>query len=166
MIITVKDRQSLLDIAVQYLGGAEGVFSLASRNEISITDRLNDGQILYYELSDTVNERVQNFFENREVSPATDISVKEQADLLAQTRSWYSGCIIPPRRVKAESITTIGSEYDSNTNTPQDGEAADDVVNQTSNKVKKAASTGATYITESGKTLARIFTDQFNDIFA
>lgn len=46
MQIAVKDRQSLADIAVEYLGGVEGIFALAERNGISITARLEDGQTL------------------------------------------------------------------------------------------------------------------------
>lgn len=55
MQIAVKDRQSLADIAVEYLGGVEGIFALAERNGISITSRLEDGQTLDWELADTVD---------------------------------------------------------------------------------------------------------------
>ena len=49
MKVTVKDRQSLFDVAIQVLGSAEGVFALAERNGLSITDRLTDGQELEYD---------------------------------------------------------------------------------------------------------------------
>ena len=163
MIITVKDRQSLLDIAVQYLGGIEGVFSLAERNDISITDRLNDGQQLYCDIADTISDKVALYFSNSEVSPATDISVNEQNSLMQQTKIG-SYCVIPPRR-RSAVITNIGTQYDSNT---ADGAEtkSDSVIDDTTNNIKKAASKGTTYISESGETLARLFTDQFNDVFA
>ena len=43
MEITVKDRQSLIDIAIIALGSAEGVFSLVKRNGLSLTDTLTAG---------------------------------------------------------------------------------------------------------------------------
>ena len=46
MVVIAKDRQSLLDVAIQVLGSPTGVFVLAERNGISITDRLTDGQQL------------------------------------------------------------------------------------------------------------------------
>lgn len=52
MIVTVKDRQSLLDVAIQVLGSPTGVFALAERNGLSITDRLTDGQQLTYDKSE------------------------------------------------------------------------------------------------------------------
>ena len=50
MELTVRDRQSLWDIAVQYLGGVEGVFLLAARNGIEVTSRLKDGQRLEWKM--------------------------------------------------------------------------------------------------------------------
>lgn len=54
MEIKVKDRQSLIDIAIIALGSAEGVFSLVKRNGLSLTDTLTDGQVLEYEADDIV----------------------------------------------------------------------------------------------------------------
>lgn len=165
MIITVKDRQSLLDIAIQYLGSVDGVFSLAERNGLGITDRLNDGQQLYYDLSDTVNEKVASYFSAATVSPATDISVNEQINLFQATKIGGIWCKIPAR-TKATVITNIGSKYDSNTTDVSAVSDTEDIVNATTSNIKKAAAKGSTYISESGETLARLFTDQFNDVFA
>lgn len=83
MEVTVKDRQSLFDISVQCLGGIEGVFSLAERNGLSITDRLSDGQVLTWEVADTVNAKVQQEYALRGIVPATDMEVREWNALLA-----------------------------------------------------------------------------------
>ena len=53
MQVIVKDRQSLIDIAVQVLGGATGIFAVAERNNICITDRLREGPGLGWGLGDT-----------------------------------------------------------------------------------------------------------------
>lgn len=82
MEITVKERQSLFDIALEYLGSVEGVLSLAKRNDISITDALCDGTILSYEASDVIDEKVVERYAMEHVSPATDISEREINTLL------------------------------------------------------------------------------------
>ena len=46
MEVKVKDRQSLLDMAVQTAGSMEAAFDLAVANGVSLTDTLDDGQIL------------------------------------------------------------------------------------------------------------------------
>lgn len=45
-MITVQPRQTLLDIAMQYLGDATRVVELANLNGIGITDTLTTGQQL------------------------------------------------------------------------------------------------------------------------
>ena len=85
MEITVKDRQSLFDIAVQCLGGIEGVFAFAGHNDISITDRLTDGTVLLWEHTDVVNTNVQKTYALRGLSPATEIEATELNELLYAT---------------------------------------------------------------------------------
>ena len=46
MEVKVKDRQNLLDMAVQIAGSMEAAFDLAVANGVSLTDTLDDGQIL------------------------------------------------------------------------------------------------------------------------
>ena len=46
MEVKVKDRQSLLDMAVQTAGSMEAAFGLAAANGVSLTDTLTDGQVL------------------------------------------------------------------------------------------------------------------------
>ncbi|MCD8266404.1 MAG: hypothetical protein LUC33_04535 [Prevotellaceae bacterium] len=84
MEVTVKDRQSLLDIAVQTLGGVEGVFALAERNGVGITDRLEDGTVLQWEYDDTADSTVQTFYSDRGLTPATEITDAELRALLGE----------------------------------------------------------------------------------
>lgn len=73
MKIKVKDRQSLIDIAIISLGSAEGVFSLVRRNGLSLTDPLTDGQVLEYEVDDIVAPSIREAYSVRKIAPATDI---------------------------------------------------------------------------------------------
>ena len=58
MKIEVKNRQCLVDIALQACGSVEAVFSIAERNGLAITDDLAVGQLLTYEPVDIVDKRV------------------------------------------------------------------------------------------------------------
>lgn len=44
--VTVKDRQTLFDIAIQCLGIVDRVFDVAQLNGLAITDQLVSGQVL------------------------------------------------------------------------------------------------------------------------
>lgn len=176
MQITVKDRQSLADIAVQYLGGVEGIFALAERNGISITAKLKDGQTLDWELADTVDATVQKTYAAQGIEPATDIPQKEMEALLTATKKYFAGCIIPrpPRReltivdevtaAKGWTLSGIGSQFDSGTYTQTERE--DGIVVNRAKKIIKQLSEGKEVTSESGQTLARIFGNQFDDTFA
>lgn len=176
MQITVKDRQSLADIAVQYLGGVEGIFALAERNGISITAKLKDGQTLDWELADTVDATVQKTYAAQGIEPATDIPQKEMEALLTATKKYFAGCIIPrpPRReltivdevtaAKGWTLSGIGSQFDSGTYTQTERE--DGIVVNRAKKVIKQLSEGKEVTSESGQTLARIFGNQFDNTFA
>lgn len=176
MQITVKDRQSLADIAVQYLGGVEGIFALAERNGISITAKLKDGQTLDWELADTVDATVQKTYAAQGIEPATDIPQKEMEALLTATKKYFAGCIIPrpPRReltivdevtaAKGWTLSGIGSQFDSGTYAQTERE--DGIVVNRGKKVIKQLSEGKEVTSESGQTLARIFGNQFDDTFA
>lgn len=176
MQITVKDRQSLADIAVQYLGGVEGIFALAERNGISITAKLKDGQTLDWELADTVDATVQKTYAAQGIEPATDIPQKEMEALLTATKKYFAGCIIPrPLRreltivdevtaAKGWTLSGIGSQFDSGTYAQTERE--DGIVVNRAKKVIKQLSEGKEVTSESGQILARIFGNQFDDTFA
>lgn len=172
MEITVRDRQTLLDIAVQYLGSAEGVIILAERNGIDITDRLHDGQLLEYEQLDIIDAAVAREYQLKAIMPATEIGTAEQETLLLNTAQYFDGCIIKPY-IWEEELTNIGAEFDSHATSVETAQrraaaarkSAPIVVDKAA-ELSEALSSGSEIVSESGETLARIFTDQFNDVFA
>lgn len=75
MEVKVKDRQSLLDMAVQTSGSMEAAFDLAVRNGISLTDELKDDQVLNSVfIRDT---EVVRRYKVQGLCPATDLSEEE-----------------------------------------------------------------------------------------
>lgn len=142
-----KDRQSLLDMAVQTLGGVEGVFALAERNGLSITARLDDGAALAWENSDTVSLKVQTQYAQRGLTPATEISTADMNELL-----WATGtprpCIIPPHRW---TDMAVGED-----------DAPLDKIWEVIDKVSRGESVKKT----SKIQLTRIFADPFDSVFA
>lgn len=79
MEVKVKDRQSLLDMAVQTAGSTEAAFRLCEANDLGITDTLQDGQAL-----DTVpaeNAETVRRYSAQNIEPATALSEEEMATL-------------------------------------------------------------------------------------
>lgn len=79
MEVKVKDRQSLLDMAVQTAGSTEAAFRLSAANDIGITETLADGQVL-----DTVpaeNAETVRRYSAKKIEPATALSAEEMAAL-------------------------------------------------------------------------------------
>jgi hypothetical protein len=62
--------QTLLDSAIQQVGGMDGLFILARLNGFSVTHDLTDGQQLEYPLT-PVNRQVQTAFQNNGWKPAS-----------------------------------------------------------------------------------------------
>ncbi len=141
MEVTVKDRQSLFDISVQCLGGIEGVFALAERNNLSITDRLQDSLILVWENEDTVNAGVQKTYAERALFPATDIEQNEYTTLLADTAPPKASAALAPARAPLVYTNKIDEVL-------ADIQAGKDVV------------------PESDLSLTRIFDNPFDIVFA
>jgi len=75
MKLTVLDNQSLFDLAVQALGGAEAAFSLALENDLPITEELTAGQIII--AVGTQNKAIADYYENKQLKPATGITDDE-----------------------------------------------------------------------------------------
>ena len=70
MKITVKNNQTLADIAIQEYGTIEGVFLLAQANDISPTELLKTGQQLTRPDA-VLNKEMENYCRKNGVSPAT-----------------------------------------------------------------------------------------------
>lgn len=67
--ITVKNGQELVDIAMQYSGHAGALVALALENELSVTDVLQNGQVL--RAVAVQNRYVVRQFETEGVIPAS-----------------------------------------------------------------------------------------------
>lgn len=147
MEVTVKDRQSLLDIAVQSLGGIEGVFALAERNNISITDRLADGTVLLWEHSDTVNANIQKTYALRGLFPATEIESKEMNVLLNETND---ATLHEDRRPRPQWSEIWG----------------DSIETEKTQQILKQLQSGEEYVPTSDLSLTRIFDNPFDIVFA
>lgn len=140
----MKDRQSLWDISVQYLGGVEGVFTLAARNGLSVTGRLGDGQVLEWEIADIVNLAVQSAYAVRGIVPATDIAEAEYQELLSATST------------KAGGTTQSGAVAQ------PDGAIVVDKIEEIIGELEA----GKEVVVEGELTLTRIFEDAFDIVFA
>ena len=69
----VKDNQTLIDIATQYLGSADAAFELAVLNGLSPTVDLVTGMELM--LPDIINADVVTYYKNKALCPATAVGV-------------------------------------------------------------------------------------------
>lgn len=67
--ITVKDRQSLLDLSVQYCGDVQSVFDFALLNGLSITEELKTGMQL--QAPPPAVKRIADYFRINGFEPAT-----------------------------------------------------------------------------------------------
>ena len=176
MIATVKDRQSLLDVAIQVLGSPTGVFVLAERNGISITDRLTDGQQLTYDLADIEDTRTADMIAARGICPATEIPPRDEKTLLARVAALppmfeglEPGHLVP--LIRPDILPNIGTMYDSGVTTLKPKtvgvtKAEENVLDKTFNEAKKAAAKNEAPPSESGQAVTDIFSNQFNDTFA
>ena len=146
MELTVRDRQSLWDIAVQYLGGVEGVFLLAARNGIEVTSRLKDGQRLEWENEDVISPSIQSACTVKGIIPATDIDEQDYKELLAATST------------KAVTVAQV--------NTRPEWDTKDTIVIDKITEVIKDLQEGKPVESDGGQALTRIFEDEFDTVFA
>lgn len=82
MKVIVKDRQSLVDIALQACGSVEAVFAIAERNGLAITDDLVVGQTLTYETADIEDKQVVVAYATNGVFPAGAADARTIEELL------------------------------------------------------------------------------------
>ena len=72
MIAIAKDRQNLVDLALMLTGSVEGVWALAERNDLSVTDCLTHGQRIKWDETDVVDPSVVERYAAEGFCPATD----------------------------------------------------------------------------------------------
>ena len=73
----VHEKQSLLDLAIVNTGVLEQAFELALQNNLSLTDKLEVGNVI--DISSEANVDVKNYFKNNKLIPATDY---DEADVV------------------------------------------------------------------------------------
>jgi hypothetical protein len=112
MIVRAKDGQSLIDVALMATGSAEGVWALALRNGMSVTDAPGYGAEIAYEGEDIADARTASRYEAESVCPATEVTKRELAWLLNKRveviKPDFEGIVAD--RVKAQS--TRASVFD------------------------------------------------------
>lgn len=72
MTATVHERQSVFDIAVQYLGSPEGCFTVAEKLGVSVTGTLTPGIQFDYDVTDVVDKKTAEYYSNNNIIPTTD----------------------------------------------------------------------------------------------
>ncbi|CAM2904552.1 hypothetical protein [Flavobacterium frigoris] len=77
--VIVLNSQSLLDIAIRYLGTVEAALDIAVLNKISITEDLVPGQILELPNVDYGYQEIVTFFNANKTQPATALSDDNKA---------------------------------------------------------------------------------------
>ncbi len=80
MKMTVKERQTLLDVALIEYGSLETVMELAAANGVALTDELEDGQVLTIPATVDRDTRTVALYSVQRIKPATGLS---GADLAA-----------------------------------------------------------------------------------
>ena len=83
---TIIDQQNLLDIALQETGSIEGVFELATANDIAVSDEIPAGTELKVPEGNT-NPDVLRQYKANDIKPATG-NIKD-AEILDGIGYWY-----------------------------------------------------------------------------
>lgn len=74
-MITVGNRQSFLDLAMQHAGDTEAALAMCIQNDVPITEEYPAGTLL--PMPEIVNEEIVTLYKNEFVKPA---SILEAAD--------------------------------------------------------------------------------------
>lgn len=69
--ITVKEGQTIFDLAVQYLGHLSGAYLLAERNSLPLDAELAAGQVLIYKDTDVSRQNLVQYFIDNNIDIAT-----------------------------------------------------------------------------------------------
>lgn len=77
MKIEVRDRQCLMDIALECCGVADAAFVIAEMNDVSVSEVLEPGTVL--EVPAVMERKVVDYYQRNSISPAT---VEEDANYL------------------------------------------------------------------------------------
>ena len=73
MKVTVLAGQSLVDIAIQVYGSAQGVFTLAQENGLEVTDVPEPGRVLEYSTGNITAGNIARYYASKRIFPATGV---------------------------------------------------------------------------------------------
>ncbi|MEG2276684.1 MAG: hypothetical protein RSA53_05545 [Odoribacter sp.] len=73
----VKDRQTLIDVAIICFGGIENLIALAEKNNVSITSELTAGYVIEMGGIEIQDRQVVRQYNYNDIVPATGISTDE-----------------------------------------------------------------------------------------
>ncbi len=80
MKVTVKDRQTLADLALQHQGSITALLDIAELNGIGITDRLTNGREM--DVADSIiGSATVRRYQVKNIEPATELSEEELSSL-------------------------------------------------------------------------------------
>lgn len=69
MRVTVRDRQSVFDLALRWGGDAEAAFAIAEANDVSVSEQIVPGTEI--EVPSVMERRVVEYYERNRIEPAT-----------------------------------------------------------------------------------------------
>lgn len=69
--VVVKNRQRLIDIALQEYGSVEGLYFIIVDNKLSYTSAINEGDVLLI-TKDPINKEVVDFYKQNNYNPLTE----------------------------------------------------------------------------------------------
>nr|WP_315032483.1 hypothetical protein [uncultured Chryseobacterium sp.] len=81
MEIKVLNRQSILDISIQYTGDVQKCFDIAIANGMSVSDLLASGTTLTIPDDIEKNPDVINYYASRLLKPATGTTLQQENQL-------------------------------------------------------------------------------------
>lgn len=78
----VGEGQCLVDMALMLTGSLEGVWALAERNGLGLTESLVQGDELTWEQEDVEDQRVVDRYASEDIIPATSATDSDVSELL------------------------------------------------------------------------------------
>lgn len=69
-IIEVKDRQTVMDVALQYCGSAEAAFEICFLNDFSLSFKIEPGTFL--KVPEATNQKIVDYYRVNKIEPATE----------------------------------------------------------------------------------------------
>lgn len=69
--VTVRDGQTMLDIALEYYGDAAAVVTLAADNALTVGAPLAAGQVLNIDPERVADKQVVGYYTRRNIKPTT-----------------------------------------------------------------------------------------------